>query len=118
MDPDEPCGPFCYRHSLIKDPNKSQKRNSNSRKRLSSALEVSVGESEAVEWTPHEESFIDLLKTGQIHSPCRISQFLSNLSRSSPKTCKQVFDYINGKGPFSPIVFDSNRIDGNSRKLQ
>jgi hypothetical protein len=118
FDPDEPCGPFCYRHSLIKDPSKSQKRNSNSRKRLSSALEVSVGESEEVEWTPHEESFIDLLKTGQIHSPCRISQFLSNLSRSSPKTCKQVFDYINGKGPFSPIVFDSNRIDGNSRKLQ
>uniref|UniRef100_A0A914Z4C8 [histone H3]-lysine(27) N-trimethyltransferase n=1 Tax=Panagrolaimus superbus TaxID=310955 RepID=A0A914Z4C8_9BILA len=116
LDPDEACGPFCYRHSQIKE-NKSQKRNS--RKRLSSALEVSVCEVlEPLEWTPHEESFIDLLKTGQIHSPCRISQFLSNLSRSSPKTCKQVFDYINGKGPFSPIVFDSNRIDGNSRKLQ
>ena len=99
------CGPYCYRNFQPKSVNKKSPK-----KRTSKALEITVPD-DNVEWTPHEESMVNLLKAGKITSNCRLTQLLSTLCRTPPKTCKQVYDYVNGKGPFSPLVDKDDKND-------
>ena len=117
-DPDEPCDLHCYRLPQKRSSSRSPTKRS-PRKRLSSNLEVDVPPSaDEISWTPHEESLIGLLKAAKVKSSCRIATFLFVFSRNSPKTCKQVYDYMHGKGPFSPMVFDTSRnSEGTCRKL-
>lgn len=119
--PPNPCSGDCY---LIRRGNQSacfraslsciillaDALNASSSKRRSNGLVVDVSsngrnKSVVTDWSPHEESLMELMRSVGIQDCCIIARSLFHESDSRQKrTCNDVYQYFSRQGPLSPKV--------------
>uniref|UniRef100_A0A915D781 [histone H3]-lysine(27) N-trimethyltransferase n=1 Tax=Ditylenchus dipsaci TaxID=166011 RepID=A0A915D781_9BILA len=108
-----PCSDDCYilLFNLAKRDQKSKSNGLHSDKDLNKQLNIQCSDQHktplkheqppVTEWTPHEESIFNILRTTGEENYCKITQVL-NMCSEKKKSCRELYDYACRTAPMSP----------------